>query len=188
MTKTILVNQQHKLKESYFKRLNLITTKDIENKDIEVEKETYEAYLKLKEFLENKGIIIGIDSAFRSFQGQIDIYEEIKDKYGKDYADKIVAPIGTSEHHTGLAIDFSLMVDGRFIEVNVEYENYIDIFNTIHKHLKEFGFILRYPKGKESITGYPYEPWHIRYVGNFVAKIIEENNYCLLYTSPSPRD
>ena len=53
------------------------------------------------------------------------------------------------------------------------------IYKELHKHLKDFGFILRYPEGKEHITGYPYEPWHIRYVGKFVAKIIYEKNYTL---------
>lgn len=54
-----------------------------------------------------------------------------------------------------------------------------DIYEKLHKYLSNFGFILRYPKGKEKITGYSFEPWHLRYVGCETAKIIYENNITL---------
>ena len=66
MYKTILVNKQNKIKESYLKKIKLINTKDINNKDVLIEKETYENYLKLKDFLKEKNIEIGISSAYRS--------------------------------------------------------------------------------------------------------------------------
>lgn len=96
--------------------------------------------------------------------------------YGKEYADSFVAPTGYSEHHTGLAIDIGIKINGVFLDYNKMTEEEKNVYHEVHKHLKKFGFILRYPKGKETTTGYPYEPWHIRYVGKFIAKIIAEKN------------
>lgn len=179
MTKTFLVNKNNKLKESYYKKVKLINIKNIDNIDTKIDEETYNSFQKLSNFLAEKNIIIGIDSAYRSFERQQELYEEFIEKHGKDYADKIVAPVGTSEHHTGLAIDIVLKVNGKYLDADKVHEEQEPIYNEIHKYLKDFGFILRYPKGKEEITGYPYEPWHIRYVGKFVAKIIYEKNYTL---------
>jgi tRNA pseudouridine55 synthase len=179
MTNTLLINKDNKIKESYYKRVNFIDIKDIDNQDTKIEKETYEQFLKLQKFLQEKDIIIGIDSAYRSEQRQLELYNEFIEKYGQEYADKIVAPVGTSEHHTGLAIDLALKSNNEYLDADMVHQEQEPIYQEIHKHLKDFGFILRYPEGKESITGYPYEPWHIRYVGEFVAKIIYENNYTL---------
>ena len=179
MTNTLLINKDNKIKESYYKRVNFINIKDIDNQDTKIEKETYEQFLKLQKFLQEKDIIIGIDSAYRSEQRQLELYNEFIEKYGQEYADKIVAPVGTSEHHTGLAIDLALKSNNEYLDADMVHQEQEPIYQEIHKHLKDFGFILRYPEGKESITGYPYEPWHIRYVGEFVAKIIYENNYTL---------
>ena len=178
MIKTILVNKNNKIKNSYYKKVNFITIKDIDNEEIQIEQETYEAYEKLNKFLKSININIGIASAYRSLDHQQRIYDEFVNLYGKEYADKFVAPVGTSEHHTGLAIDISVKLDDKYssndLTPNEEF-----IFEEIHKHLKDYGFILRYPKGKENITGYPYEPWHIRYIGKFIANIISNNNYTL---------
>ena len=179
MTNTLLINKDNKIKESYYKRVNFINIKDIDNQDTKIEKETYEQFLKLQKFLQEKDIIIGIDSAYRSEQRQLELYNEFIEKYGQEYADKIVAPVGTSEHHTGLAIDLALKSNNEYLDADMVHQEQEPIYQEIHKHLKDFGFILRYPERKESITGYPYEPWHIRYVGEFVAKIIYENNYTL---------
>ena len=96
-------------------------------------------------------------------------------KYGKDYVNKYVAPIKTSEHHTGLALDIALVIDGKKYYENDDLFKYEDIYLEIHKHLSEFGFILRYPKYKVKITGYDYEPWHIRYVGMKAEEIYKNN-------------
>ena len=179
MTNTTLINKENKIKESFYKRVNFIDIKDIDGNDTKIEKETYEHYLELQEFLKTKNIIIGIDSAYRSEQRQSELYQEFIEKYGKEYADKIVAPVGTSEHHSGLAIDLALKSNNEYLDADMVHEDQEPIYKEVHKHLKDFGFILRYPEGKEHITGYPYEPWHIRYVGKFVAKIIYEKNYTL---------
>lgn len=179
MTKTILINKQHKIKDSYYKRVNLITIKNSADHDIFIEEETYQKFLELQNYLSTKNINIAIDSAYRSQTRQQELYQEFCVKYGKEYANVIVAPVGTSEHHTGLAIDLTIKTATGFLDRNTDHEKYINTYNEIHQVLHNFGFILRYPEGKEEITGYPYEPWHIRYVGEFVAKIIYENAYTL---------
>ena len=179
MYKTILVNKQNKIKESYLKKVELINTKDINNKDVLIEKETYENYLKLKDFLKEKNIEIGISSAYRSIEDQEKIYNEFLEKYGEKYTKTHVAVPYASEHHTGLCLDINVKVNGCFPKDNYELEKQKEYYESIYKYLKDFGFILRYPKGKENITGVLYEPWHIRYVGVVPASIIMNNNWTL---------
>lgn len=179
MYKTVLVNKDNKIKENFLKRVELVETTNTEDKTILIEKNTYNAYQKLANFLKSKGIIVGIESAYRSVEYQQQIYDDFVIEYGKEYADKVVAPVGRSEHHTGLAIDLNIMVNDRWQQDNRELMEQEEIYQEIHKHLKDFGFILRYPKDKEEITGYPYEPWHIRYVGDVISKIIYNNNWTL---------
>lgn len=175
----VLVNKENKIKDNFLSKIELITTTDVDGEEIQVEKETYNAYLELKKFLGTKNVIIGISSAYRSKDYQQEIYETYIEKYGKDYTDEVVAPVGCSEHHTGLALDINIMKNGKWPESNAELMEDEESYKAIHQYLANYGFILRYPEGKENITGYPYEPWHIRYIGNPVAKIITKNNYTL---------
>ena len=135
MNKAVLVNKNNILKDSFYKHLELI-----EINNIKIEKETYEAYLKLKEYLKEINIDIEIEKAFVSKEEEL------------------------SEHNTGLSID---------------YKTNSSLYEEINKHIHKFGFILRYPNCKEEITGYPYTPNHIRYVGKVISKIIYENNWTL---------
>lgn len=179
MSKVILVNKEHKIRKSYQKQLELVTITNYLGQAVKLEKETYDAYLNLKEFLFKKGIAIDIEEGYRSIQQQQEIWEEFSSKYGEEYAKKMVAPPSTSEHHTGLAIDLVLKKDGKYITENEELLAQEEIWNRVHSSLKDYGFILRYPKGKENITAYPYEPWHIRYVGLVPAKMIYDNHLTL---------
>ncbi len=163
MYKTIIINKTHHSKESYNKNLDLIEINNYKEKTIRIDKETYENYLSLKEELLNHNININIDDAYRSFANQQEIINEYSED--KDYLNKYVAKVGESEHHTGLAIDLYLEDESKFEEV--------------HKYLSKHGFILRYPKDKENITGYNYEPWHIRYVGVDIANEIMTKNITL---------
>lgn len=165
MNYLILVNRDNLIDDNYYEIVDMIECNDIRGNLIKVETITYYAYLKLKEFLKSIGIYIEIESAYRSFNCQQDVIDEYLIKYGKDYTSKYVAPIRTSEHHTGLAIDLGVIIDGKKIYEPNDIFKYEDVFLQIHKYLSKFGFILRYPKGSEKITGYNYEPWHIRYVG-----------------------
>ena len=174
-----VVNKSNLIDASYFDNLELIECNDVLGETISVEKETHAAYLKLKNFLKTKNIFIELDSAYRSIEEQQRIIDDYTIKYGIDYVNKYVAPIKTSEHHTGLAIDLALVVNGKKLTENEDLFANENIYLEIHKYLSDFGFILRYPKGKENITGYNYEPWHIRYVGIENAKFISSNNLTL---------
>jgi len=178
MDKLILVNKDNKIYSSYLNNVSLVEVLVGEYKYL-VEEETYSAYLDLKSFLEKKGIFICIGSGFRTLERQQAVYEEIVEKYGLEYASSIVAPVGCSEHHTGLALDIDICVAGVVLMDNNDLMAHEDVYLEIHKYLSKFGFILRYMKGKEDITGYPYEPWHIRYVGKEVAEYIYKNDLTL---------
>ncbi len=179
MNYLIIINKSNLIDASYFDNLELVKCDDVLGETISVEKETYAAYLKLKKFLKTKNIFIELDSAYRSIEEQQRIIDDYTLKYGIDYVNKYVAPIKTSEHHTGLAIDLALVVNGKKLIENEDLFANENIYLEIHKYLSDFGFILRYPKGKENITGYNYEPWHIRYVGIENAKFISSNNLTL---------
>lgn len=179
MNYAVLINKDHPIKDNYYKYVDMVNYVDIYNNKILIERETLKAYLLLVDFLKSKNIDIGIESCYRNFDEQKDIYDKFVEKYGVNYSDGVVAPIGSSEHHSGLAIDISIKILDCYLTDNECLMENEDIFLEIHKYLSDFGFILRYPKGKENITGYSYEPWHIRYVGVVVSKIIYNNNWTL---------
>lgn len=179
MNYSTLINKSNLIDDSYYENLELIECKDILGEIIKVEKMTYKKYLELKDYLETKNIFVELISAYRSIEKQQEIIDEYTLKYGIEYVNKYVTPVKTSEHHTGLALDLGLIVDGKEIIENEELFDKEKIYLEIHKYLSKFGFILRYPKGKEEITGYNYEPWHIRYVGKEAADIIYKNNLTL---------
>ena len=174
-----LVNKDNEIKSSYLKNIKLITLKNIYNEEILIEEETATAYKNLKSYLKKKEIEIGIESAYRSIEDQQKIKEEMIEEYGSEYAEKVVAKPKQSEHHTGLAIDICIKESGKYITDNNEVMKHLEKYNAILPYLADFGFILRYPKGKEAITKYPYEPWHLRYVGKIPAKIMTEKNWTL---------
>jgi len=170
----VLVNKLNSLPEGWEEALETVTVTNSVGDEVEVEKKAYEAYLLLKNDLEeNDGIYLELDSARRSVAAQQEIMDRFIEKYGADYAAKTVATPGYSEHHTGLALDLYFRVeneDGTFRDVyyneDMTKPEYGGLWNTIHSRLADYGFILRYLKGKEYITGYGYEPWHIRYIDN----------------------
>ena len=179
MNYVTLVNKKNQVKDKYFKYLELVDYKTNLNEVVKIEKNTLKAYLKLKQFLESKNIYIELNSAYRDLEEQQKIIDEYTLRYGQEYVDNIVAPVGASEHHTGLAVDLCLKANDKFIIENDDLFSCDNIFLDLHKYLHKFGFILRYPKDKKKVTGYDYEPGHIRYVGNVPAKIIYEQNISL---------
>ena len=167
-----LVNKCNPLPEGWEDALETVTVTNSVGDEVEVEAKAYDAYLALKADLEeNDGIYLELDSARRSVAEQQDIMERFTEKYGADYAAKTVAQPGYSEHHTGLALDLYFKTkndDGSFADVyyneDMEKEEYKGVWEAIHAKLPQYGFILRYLEGAEHITGYRYEPWHIRYL------------------------
>lgn len=115
-------------------------------------------------------------SAYRSYARQKQIYDRNVATKGQKKADKISAKPGSSEHQTGLTIDVSCSSIGCALE-----ESFGDTAEGqwLAKHCHKYGYIIRYPKDKSDITGYSYEPWHIRYVGKNLAKYLHKNNLTL---------
>ena len=172
MNYLVLVNKDHPLPSGWEEALDTVKTVNSVGDEVEAERRTYEAYLLLKKDLEeHDDIRTELDSGRRSVAMQQEILDRYTAKYGADYASKVVAPPGFSEHHTGLALDLYYRMrnrDGSFRDIyyNEDMEQYPEIWDKIHARLAAHGFILRYPKDQEQITGYTYEPWHIRYVGD----------------------
>ncbi len=160
----VLVNKENKLPDDWEAKLETVHVTNSLGDDVEVEKKAYDAYLKLKEALEAEDVRVDLDSARRSVAEQQRIWDDFTEKYGEVYTKRTVAVPGYSEHHTGLALDLYLNIDGEDVYYNEDMVEYPEIWAKIHEKLAEFGFILRYLEGKEAITGYGYEPWHIRYV------------------------
>ena len=161
-----LVNKTHKLPDTWEDNLETVHMTNSVGDDVEVEAKAYDAYLKLKAELEKDGVYVDLDSARRSVADQQRIMDDFTKQYGADYAAKTVAKPGYSEHHTGLALDLYLIIDGKDVVENEDMIQYPEIWSKIHAKLADYGFILRYLDGSEHITGYGYEPWHIRYLDN----------------------
>ncbi len=161
----VLVNKCNALPDGWEDALETVTTANSCGDTVVTEKKAYEAYESLKEDLEkNDGIHIELDSAYRSVAKQQEIMDRFTKEYGADYAAKTVAKPGYSEHHTGLALDLYFRLDGKDVYYNEDMIQYPELWAKIHAKLAEYGFILRYLEGMEHVTGYGYEPWHIRYV------------------------
>ena len=143
---------------------------------------------KLLEAAKEAGFDMRLCSAFRTVEKSAELYRNKVYQYmGYGYSEadakveaaKWVAPPGTSEHHTGLAMELvSSDYWNYYSDLEHDYEKF-DSFKWLYEHCAEFGFILRYPKDKQDITGITYEPWHYRYVGVEAAKYIMENGLCL---------
>lgn len=116
-----------------------------------------------------------INSGYRSFEGQVDVYDYYLETKGEDYAKQYVAVPGYSEHHTGLACDLSFFLDEGYSEPIGEHAH----GPWITKNCTDYGFVIRYPSEKVEITGIAYEAWHFRYVGYPHAKAMTHFDYCL---------
>ena len=166
----VLVNKEHRLPDDWLDRIELVTEYDPWGEKILVERETLEHFNALRDCLmKDYGIDIRMESVYRSVEEQEELWEYFREIYDEEYCQKYLAVPGYSEHHTGLAVDICLVKDGEIINDNDEMTAMIEEFATIHYKMGEYGFILRYPPNKEDITGYAYEPWHLRYVGDLAA-------------------
>lgn len=168
----IIVNKYYQLDNDYYYGELVTMDKAYDNKNgSKLNKEAYAAFQKLVDAGEKEGYHIRNNSAYRSYNTQSGLYNNYKNSNGLTWADKWSARPGHSEHQTGLALDVGVKNEyslGKF-ESSPE-------FTWMKNNAHLYGFILRYPKGKEYITGYGYEPWHYRYVGVDVATYIYENN------------
>ncbi|GAB3120374.1 M15 family metallopeptidase [Glaciibacter psychrotolerans] len=108
------------------------------------------------------GLTLASNSAYRSYDSQVSVYDDDVASNGQAYADTSTARPGTSEHQTGLAIDIG--ADSGRCSLNVCFADTAE-GQWLAANAWRFGFLLRYPADKEAVTGYAFEPWHYRYVG-----------------------
>lgn len=132
--------------------------------------ETMAAFESMKKAAATEGINLFIVSGFRSYSYQANLYKNYVARSGQAEADRFSARPGHSEHQTGLAMDLN-SASSSFVGT----KEAIWLANNSYR----FGFIVRYPEGKESITGYKYEPWHMRYLGIENAAKIYSSGLCL---------
>lgn len=151
----LLVNKNHPIPASYAPGLNKIV---------------WEAFMDLKDGAAIEGHDIQLLSGYRSYTTQQNLYNNYVATYGQEEADTFSARPGTSEHQTGLAMDVGWIDDAYGDTASGKW-----LAENCHK----YGFIIRYPKGKEGITGYKYEPWHIRYLGVDIATDVYRSGLCL---------
>lgn len=153
----LVVNKKHRLPSSYNPGENKQARKAVNAMTAKAKK----ANIRLTAF-----------STFRSYDRQRVLYNNYVASHGKKQADRFSARPGYSEHQTGLAFDIGGANSKHWAEdsfANTKEAKWLT------KHAHEFGFIIRYPKGKEKVTGYQYEPWHLRYLGSTNAKKVKKS-------------
>lgn len=171
----ILVNKKNSLNLNY-KSNNLVKTNieflaNTEDEEQQLDETAAKAVEELVQVAKEEGISLLGSSAYRSYKSQVEIYSSSIKNRGVEYTKEYVAMPGKSEHQTGLAIDITN--ESRFMT------KYSEEAQWLASNAYRFGFILRYPEGKEDITGVAYEPWHIRYVGKDAAKEIHDKEITL---------
>lgn len=172
-TNLILVNKYNYLTEDYI-------PENLEPIDIayarsgmQLVREAKEAFETLSEDAKKEGKNIIAMSSYRSYDYQVNLYDNYVATDGKEAADTYSARAGYSEHQTGLAVDvYNKVLPYTSFEETEE-------FNWMQENAYKYGFILRFPKDKVNITGYQYESWHYRYVGKEAAKYIHDHDLTL---------
>ena len=171
----ILANKKHRLPEGY-------EPSDLATPEVEMRYNTWTLRLEAAEALERmfaaaeeEGIHLVMGSGYRGESFQTTLYNGYCEQYGCDVADQISSRPGYSDHQTGLATD--LCGTDENYDLSEAFETTAE-GTWLKDHAHEYGFIMRYPKGKEEITGYSYEPWHFRYVGvEYATKIYEKGEW-----------
>ena len=173
----ILVNENNKLEDDYVPSTlvesdiafeEYIECKQLDERTSNAAKEMFNAAL-------NDNVNLIAISGYRSYSVQENLYNSRVEVKGVEKTRQYTAEAGASEHQTGLAID---IVCNDYPYLDEGFEN-TDAFKWLYNNCYKYGFILRYQKGKENITGYNYEPWHFRYIGDIdIAKEIMERGIC----------
>ena len=165
----MLVNKHFKLDEDFVpKDLVKVNKKYTDEDDIQLNQETYNAFIELYNAASNEGLGLVINSAYRSYQDQTELNDFYFKHYGQNYIDKYVAKPGFSEHQTGLCFDIGSTTSNVF----ANSKEYPWMLENAYK----YGFIQRFPSEYEDITGFRSESWHFRYVGKKAAKEIHDND------------
>jgi len=175
---TVVVNKHRPLSQQDYVPANLVLPRGIPNAaGTPLRADAAQALEAMAADAQKSGISIVMASGYRSYDTQIATYNGYVRSYGQAAADTTSARPGFSEHQTGLAADLSAVGSGCTIA---------DCFETtapgqwLAANSWRFGYILRYPKGAQGITGYNFEPWHFRYVGLVVASQMHEKGITTL--------
>ena len=180
-SKLVLVNKNYALDSSYAPSdlvlPNVLVLGHEQNKTLYLREEASQHLEQLFSAAEQEaGLIFLARSGYRSYETQVSLYQRYVDQNGQEAADRFSARAGHSEHQTGLAIDVTAdSVNGQLTTEFGKTAEGIWLKDNAHR----FGYIIRYLEGRESETGYQYEPWHIRYVGVEAATEIYQNNWIL---------
>lgn len=170
-----LVNREHPLTETDVPEdlVNVDVSTVLDNPEVnQLREEPAKALKLLFAGAEEEGFKLYARSGYRSFQTQEALFAGYAERAGEEEANRYSARAGQSEHQTGLAIDVtSESVSLKLTEDFGETEEGKWLAANAH----QYGFIIRYPKGKEDVTGYIYEPWHIRYLGTELATDVFES-------------
>ena len=161
----LLVSKHFVLPEDY-EPADLVTLKD----GYKATEATVKAFREMEKAANADGVELDICSAYRSYSHQTELYNSYVASNGRESADTFSARPGSSEHETGRAID--MMGPSGILE---DYEN-TESCAWIHENAYKYGFILRYGKDIEDVTGYMYESWHITYIGKEAAEIMHDEN------------
>ena len=174
----VLVNKNYALPENYSPEdlvvPNVYLATNKENNYLR--KDAASALEAMFKSASEEGYILYARSGYRSYQTQKSLYNRYTEQNGQLKADTFSARPGHSEHQTGLAVDVTSQSVGLLLDDNFHLTSE---GNWVKEHAHEFGFIIRYDEGKEHLTGFQYEPWHLRYVGKEVATEIKNNNWLL---------
>ena len=166
-----LVNKFYYLNENYVPN-DLVTVTGIYARDkAQLKKVAYDNFIKMADDMKNLGMTIKVTTGYRSYNFQSTLYNNYVKADGVKNADTYSARPGYSEHQLGYSADVTNAKNVSFDE----FEN-TDEYKWLKENAYKYGFILRYPKDKEYITGYMFEAWHYRYVGIDIATYIYEND------------
>ena len=173
----VLVNKYHGTVADYEPSDMVVMDNSLTTwENIKLKKVAYDAYLEMYNAAKAEGYDLKVCSGYRSYDGQQQLFNNALSSYDAAFAHMYSAYPGRSEHHTGLAIDITSASMGWGLRQ--DFADYPD-GQWLYDHCQDYGFILRYTKGGEDITGYMYEPWHFRYVGKEDAKKIMEEGITL---------
>jgi len=140
-----------------------------------IDEEAYEHLCDMFTDAKAAGYTLRVASSYRSFVDQYIIYNDYVKRDGQEAADRYSARPGHSEHQSGLAFDLKCPSYDGLTTAFADMPEGIWVAENCHK----YGFIIRYPKDKEEITGYMYEPWHVRYLGVDTATAVVKSGLCL---------
>jgi zinc D-Ala-D-Ala carboxypeptidase len=177
----VVVNKQHQLTPKDYVPADLvypnIPLRVPGNASMQVRQKTAAALEELAAGAKTAGLNLMLASGYRSYSYQVGLYNGYVKSIGQTEADKTSARPGYSEHQTGLAAD--LEPASRLCEVTACFGDTTE-GTWLAAHAYEYGFIIRYPADKVPITGYSYEPWHIRYVGKELAGELHKQHIATL--------